>query len=622
MTENEAKVKVPTTEPARARGSLGGGALLTVGLLAAFFAGRCSVTTEPEDPVVTTVSEDAASDYVCPMHPQIRQEAFGKCPICGMDLAKEAVAPASNEAETITLGPRARALAGLQVSPVARSKGARELHLLGTVVPDERRLRSVTAWTGGRIETLVARTTGERVRRGQVIAELYSPELYAATRDFLVAYERQAGASGDAGSWLDGPLKAARARLQLLGMRDAAIEQIASSGQAPRLVKVRSQFSGTVIDRKVETGTYVQAGEPLLGLADLSRVWVEVEAFESDLPALAVGQEVTVTPSATGGAPFRGEVTFIDPVLDMSARTAKVRVEVENTDGALRPGMFVHARIEATTAADVGALSVPASAVLWTGRRSVVFVEVPGADVPAYQLREVVVGPRAGAVYPVLSGVSEGERIVTRGAFVLDADLQLRGHHSMMDIAVEDAVDDVGALVVTDATLASLVPVVAAYLDTQGLLAADDLDAGRASLGTLAEAVSAVNVEGPAATRKAWADSASTLVGHARTAQRSKDDPALRVAFEHVSDDLRVVLTRFGNPLETPVEAAYCPMAFDNRGAGWFQRPGVIANPYYGAAMLRCGDVRATLATGERLGERVRTPSGDAAPATKERQDG
>lgn len=594
------------------------GAMLVALAGSSFAVGRCSVPHShlEEDPRSADQAE-APRAYVCPMHPQIRLKTPGKCPVCGMDLAEEISAAAPSSSEEITLSARSQRIAKVGVAEVERSAGARELHLLGTVVPDESRLRAVTSWTGGRIDKLVVRTTGAKVRRGQVIAELYSPELYAATRDYLVTLNRRdEGANGEtSGSWMDGATKAARARLELLGMQAGAIERLEQSRKAPKTVKVRSQFSGTVIERRVETGNFVTAGAPLLSLADLSQVWVEVEAFESDLPLLTVGQEVTVTPSATGGAPFSGKVAFIDPVLDVAARTAKVRVEVSNPRGELRPGMFVHARVESKLEAEPGLLSIPDTAVLWTGRRSVVYVEKPGAKTPTYTLREVVVGPKAGSVYPVRGGLSEGERVVVRGAFVLDADLQLRGQTSMMDMAGDVERPSRTPMVVTDAMLASLDPVLRGYLEVQEALAADKITQGRAALDRLATTATNVVPEGSSKSAELWDKIASSLIGNARKAHRAEADAEVRLAFEDMNEPMTRLLSQFGNPLAESLQTAFCPMAFDNRGAGWIQRTGSVANPYYGAAMLRCGEVSATLAPGERL---ARSVAGGAAPSQVE----
>ncbi len=594
------------------------GALVLTLVACSFAMGRCSVPRAPVD-AVASEGEVEPRAYVCPMHPQIRLKSQGKCPVCGMDLAEEVSTEAPSSSDEIKLSERSKALAKVGVAEVERSTGARELHLLGTVVPDESRLRAVTSWTGGRIDKLVIRTTGAQVRRGQVVAELYSPELYAATRDYLVALNRsdEGGIGSAAGGWMDGATRAARARLELLGMQAAAIERLEKSRKAPKTVKVRSQFSGTVIERRVETGNFVTAGAPLLSLADLSRVWVEVEAFESDLPLLTVGQEVTVTPSATGGDPFSGTVAFIDPVLDVAARTAKVRVEVSNPRGELRPGMFVHARVRSKLDAEPGLLSIPETAVLWTGRRSIVYVEKPGAEMPTYALREVVVGPKAGSVYPVRSGLSEGERVVTRGAFVLDADLQLHGKTSMMDMEGDVDRASRASLVVTDGMLASLEPVLRGYLDAQEALAADDLTRGRAALDKLATVATDLTPDGTSKATEQWDKIASSLIGDARRAHRAAADADLRSAFEDLNAPMTRLLSQFGNPLSESVQTAFCPMAFDNRGAGWIQRTGSLANPYYGAAMLRCGEVSATVASGERL---ARRGAGAAAPPQAETQ--
>ena len=330
------------------------GAMLVALAGSSFAVGRCSVPHShlEEDPRSVDQAE-APRAYVCPMHPQIRLKTPGKCPVCGMDLAEEISAAAPSSSEESTLAARSQRIAKVGVAEVERSAGARELHLLGTVVPDESRLRAVTSWTGGRIDKLVVRTTGAKVRRGQVIAELYSPELYAATRDYLVTLNRRdEGASGEtSGSWMDGATKAARARLELLGMQAGAIERLEQSRKAPKTVKVRSQFSGTVIERRVETGNFVTAGAPLLSLADLSQVWVEVEAGRPVVRALeAVRHELRDVRQY----PRVLDVTFHDDVsawswtfsppnvhIDASA-TGTLACPVEQCDG-----QFVHVEVSA-----------------------------------------------------------------------------------------------------------------------------------------------------------------------------------------------------------------------------------------------------------------------------------
>lgn len=579
--------------------------LVAFTLFAGVALGRCGAEeAPPAGPHAHDISEDDPQHWTCSMHPQIRMDHEGQCPICGMDLipAESADSSAQPSPQTVTLGPRAAALAQIRTSPVARTQPQTEVRLLGRVDYDETRLRMVTPWTDGRIDKLRVRVTGTTVRKGQVVAELYSPELYAAMRDLIVAgtqAKRLSAGMHGSGVLAVAGLESAREKLRLLGVSEKELETIESSGKAPKKVSIRSPFSGTVLERNVEEGDYVKSGTALYHIADLSKVWVQIDAYESDLPLLARGNEVVIEIDALPGETLSGEVAFIDPVVDARTRTTRVRVEVPNPTGALRPGMFAEAVVNAGARDQGSQLVLPRSAVLFTGRRSVVYVAVPEQP-GAYALREVRLGTRAGPVYTVLSGISEGELVVTHGAFTLDADLQLRGGASMMTLP-DDADSERRGLIVDAPTLAALRPVLEAYLDAQESLAADDFEQARTALRTLAETANAAKLPAPRATREAWQDVASALSGHGQDAASAEDQAQVRRAFEEVSAAIATLLSRFGNPSDAAIRVAYCPMAFDNAGAQWIQRSETLANPYYGPAMQRCGDVRATVGPGERL---------------------
>lgn len=540
--------------------------------------------------------------WMCSMHPQIRVDEPGQCPICGMDLVPADVEAGGLEPHVVQLGARARMLAEVRTSPVVRTEPRAQVRLLGRVDYDETRLRMVTPWTEGRIDRLRVRVTGTKVRKGQVVAELYSPEVYAAMRDLLVALaqaDRLSGGKHGTSNLSAAAVRASRERLNLLGVAQTQIDAIEESGEAPKKVSIRSPFGGTVIERKVEQGDYVEAGTVLYHIADLSKVWVQIDAYESDLPHLAEGNAVELTFEARPGETFAGTVAFIDPVIDPTTRTARVRVEVDNQDGELRPGMFAQAVVQTELAAKAGQLVVPRGAVLYTGRRSVVYVEVPG-EPGSYGLREVRLGVRGGGpLVPVLSGLSEGERVVSHGAFVLDADLQLRGGASMMTRAGD--ADEDPQLEIDAPALATLAEVLEAYLGARSALAEDDFDAARSALAEVAEAANAVELSAPRPTREAWDELASALAGNGRRGATGQAQAEVRRAFEDVSESIAELLTTMGNPTSQPLHVAYCPMAFDNEGAQWIQRGETVANPYYGAAMLRCGDIRAIVGPGERL---------------------
>ena len=544
--------------------------------------------------------EGAASVWTCAMHPSVRLDAPGACPLCGMDLVE-----ASGQEEAtgrVVLSERARTLAKLQTTTVRRQAAAADLRLLGRIEPAETTRRNVTTWVGGRIDRLRVNTTGEELRRGEAVATLYSPEVYAAHQDLLSAQaqvERFASAAEGARGAALQALEAARERLRLLGVPEGELEALAKADQPTRALTIRSPFAGTVIERVATEGAYVETGATLYRVADLSTLWVQLDAYERDLEQLAVGQTVSLAVEALPEARFEGRISFIEPTVDPRLRTAGVRVEVANPDGRLRPGMFAQAEVQALSDASMP-LVVPASAPLFTGRRSVVYVEEQTDNGPAYAPRTVRLGTRLGDVYPVVSGLSEGERVVSRGAFALDADLQIRGGPSMMSVAEQGVgAAEPAPVSLRPADRARLAPVVAAYLEVQVALAEDDLARSVEAARVLSAAVSAVDL--PAAVRADWSPVAAGLEAHAAALAGAADLPGARGAFESLSAQVEGLLARFGNPLDVPVRVAFCPMAMDNEGARWVQQGEVVDNAYYGAMMRRCGEISAVIDPGTLL---------------------
>ena len=396
----------------------------------------------PEAEHAAHVHEAMETTWTCSMHPQVRQDEPGQCPICGMDLIPvERSASDDVDASRVSLSERAKSLARIRTMEAQRlGSGRVQRRLLGRVDYDETSLRTVTAWIGGRIERLHVSATGERVKRGQVIATLYSPEVYSSHQDLIQARQQlerlREGATASARGAAEAALDAARDRLRLLGVPAREVRAMERADKPSERVRIRTPFGGTVIERLATQGSYVETGTGLYRVADLSTLWVQLDAYESDLPVLKAGQDVVLRVEALPGELFTGRVTFVDPVLDPKTRTARVRIEVDNQDRRLRPGMFVEANVKGDATGeptDAAPLVVPATAPLFTGRRSVVYVEVPDADAPTYEARVVTLGTRMGDLYPVLAGLTEGERVVVHGAFAIDADLQIQGGESMMN---------------------------------------------------------------------------------------------------------------------------------------------------------------------------------------------
>jgi Cu(I)/Ag(I) efflux system membrane fusion protein len=379
-------------------------------------------------------SEDVSHEHsevrvwTCSMHPQIRQEKPGLCPLCAMDLipVKTAVTVGETvDSETMALSNEAAALANIQTTVVSRSRPEKEVQLYGTIRVDERRLHSQVSHVSGRIEKLHVNFTGETIRKGQMIAEIYSPDLLNAQRELLEAVK--IGVSQPA------LLTAAREKLRQWRLTDEQVAQIERSGVASPLIGIAANSQGIVVAKKVEAGDYVNQGGVLFDVADLSSVWALFDVYEADLPYLKRGDRVSYTLPALPGKTFSGRIAFIDPVLDRETRTAKVRVETGNPRLELKPGMYANAVVKASLKQSGDAVVIPKTAVLWTGKRSIVYVKQQDSDLPAFKLREVELGASLGEAWVVLSGLGEGEEIVTNGVFTIDASAQLEGKKSMMN---------------------------------------------------------------------------------------------------------------------------------------------------------------------------------------------
>ncbi len=365
--------------------------------------------------------------WTCSMHPQIRMEQPGKCPICGMDLIPLVQTGTSQplDPDAIHLTREAVALANVLTTKVSGQKPVKEVRLYGKVQADERRLQSQVSQLPGRIEKLFVNFTGEQVRKGQKLAEIYSPDLVTAQQELIeTAKTRQ----------LQPELyEASKEKLRQWKLTEHQIELIENSGGIIRNFEVLSNTSGTVTARKVRSGDYVSRGTVLFDIADLSNVWVLFDTYETDLPFINQGERVKFTLQAVPGTDFSGNIVFIDPVLDPVTRVAKVRVEAANVGGKLKPEMFATGIVLSNLREYHNNIVIPKSAVLWTGKRSIVYVKDPGTDEPLFKLREIGLGPELGDSYVVTDGLAEGEEIVTHGTFSVDAAAQLEGKPSMMN---------------------------------------------------------------------------------------------------------------------------------------------------------------------------------------------
>ncbi len=552
-----------------------------------------SAVSPAQDPLAKL---QPAQQYTCSMHPQIRfSDPNERCPICGMALipvAAEDGHTASGEQVELRLSPRAAALLQTAVMPVRQAASSQHLSLPGTLVADQSRVQTISAWTSGRIEQAYVNRTAQQVQAGEPMLEIFSPELIVIQQELLQAKQLSARSSLPAGSTLDG----ARRRLRLLGVPSAQIEQILQREQLQDTVTVSAPVSGIVTEKFVNQGAYVSTGQPLFTVLALDKLWLELAAFESQLPLLQVGQQVEVSVKALPGETLSGRIELIEPELNIANRNARVRVLLANPDGRLKPGMLAQASIQAEVKAS---LLVPASAVLFTGKQSLVYVQPDPAE-PRYEPRQVELGLRLGEEYQLLSGVTAGELVVTQGAFRLDSELQIRGLPSMLNpavaatqhatatashthsapqVAATPAPNPDGFVVPAEAQSVLL----QAYAQAYEALVADDLAGWQQATLSLQQAVAAVDwPERFPRVLSALNAGAGEIMDVTEIAQ------ARALFYRH-----NLGLLRFAElgVLADGWYEAYCPMARDGEGASWLQREAELRNPYFGAMMLRCGDI-------------------------------
>lgn len=595
----------------------------------AFFSGGDHAQTDE----ATTAPNAAAKDptiWTCSMHPQIQQPEPGGCPICGMDLIPlESDAGADDGPRVMSMSESSRALANIQTTVIERDYPEAQIRLVGKLAFDETREKSLAARFPARIDELFVNFTGIEVKQGEHLAKVYSPELLTAQHELLTAHRADPNSS---------IARAAREKLRLWDLLPEQIDAIIESGEAKDHFVLKAPIGGVVVSRHVTEGSYVKTGEPLFKIVDLSVLWAYLDAYESDLPWLRYGQDVAFSVQSFPGEEFHGQIAFIEPLVNPNTRTIPVRVNVPNQDQRLKPGMFVRAVVQSRLAEggqvyapefagkwmspmhpeivkdgpgacdvcgmdlvpaeelgyvenEFGAapLIIPSSAVLRTGKRAVVYVEKPNAERPTFEGREIVLGPRAGDAFIVTAGLDAGERVVTSGSFKIDSALQIQAKPSMMNPdgggsapghkdgggSEHAAHQQMPPKVEISTELA--VELMPAYLAMQAALAADDLD-----------------------TAKAQAKAMMGITGHSGSLPDLLHDMLAADQLEAFRKPLFETLSNAfitaakSDPASMPdnLMIMHCPMVYGERGADWLQATEPLLNPYFGAMMQKCGEVK------------------------------
>ncbi len=592
--------------------------------------------------------------WTCSMHPQIKLPKKGLCPICAMDLIPVYEGGGGEDAEgsdvSLTLNEAAQKLAEVETAEVQYQEVSNEVRLVGKVDYDETRLSYISAWVPGRIDRLFVDFTGTKVRKGDHLIELYSPELLSTQEEYLQAIKNLQDSKDSQLSVIRDTakttLESAKEKLRLYGISEDQIKDIVKRGMPDEHMTIYSPVAGTVIHKNGFEGMYVKTGDKIYTIADLSKVWLFLEAYESDIQWLHYGQDVKVEAESYPGEVFYGKIAFIEPFVNEKTRTIKLRVNVDNKDENLKPGMFVRTTIHAVLGAggkvyeedlagkwicpmhpdiikenqepcdicgmdliktsefgfadkpttEKRVLVIPKTAPLITGKRSVVYVEneTKKDTVKRYEGREVVLGPRAGDNYIVLSGLNAGERVVTKGNFKIDSALQIQAKPSMMNPAgyyseTENVLTrGTGVLSENVGMLRTALPY---YLAASRSLSEDNLHVAAGNLEKFRDEINKV-IAGNSFEGKQEGLSGKINLIKEKLEKIDHELNSLRGQFSDVSNILKEIFDAYEYKEESTLYLIFCPMAFDNKGGYWLQDSKEINNPYLGSKMLKCGDIK------------------------------
>jgi len=550
------------------------GLALIIGLFIGYLVFSGSDNTTEETHAEHSAAEDTI--WTCSMHPQIMQPEPGDCPICGMELI-----PADQSDATIagfTMTENAMKLANIQTTIVGTSNADKSVTLSGTLETNEELNAVQSSYFAGRIEQLFINTTGEQVKIGQILATIYSPELVAAQQELLTALKLKESQPK--------LYQAVRNKLKNWKLSDSQINSIEESGKVKENFPVFASNSGTVTEKMVNEGDYVNRGQPLYKVANLTKVWAVFDAYEQQLSNLKEGQKLQISVNAFADESFSGTIDFIDPILDNSARTTEVRVVLDNRDGKLKPGMFVQAEVELEATED-SQISILKSAVMWTGERSVVYLKTD-PNTTQFEMKEVKLGSEIGDSYQILEGLAEGDEVVTNGTFTVDAAAQLQGKKSMMNRNTVDNNKDVAAKVemsLPESFQLALQPLLQDYLQLKDDLV--DSDATSAMQAAKKASAKISNID-TAELDKMLTSHFKVIQDKFRAISASEDIEAQRENFIALSQNMIALVSNFDEIEEIYIQR--CPMANNNKGATWLSRNKEIRNPYFGEQMLGCGE--------------------------------
>jgi membrane fusion protein, copper/silver efflux system len=589
--------------------------LVTIGI-----AIGTSFQSENDNPVVKTTAEKQM--WTCSMHPAIMLDRPGKCPICYMALIKAEQSKDDSISNTVKLSDSAVKMLQVQTSPVERREIKFSLALVGNIEYDETKTAMISAHFNGRVKKLYLNYVGAPVKKGQAIALFFSPDLVLLKRELqmLIRDYKRALAGGNKREIEDAKqsVLSIKAKIESWKLNPKQIlDQVNIEGTTP-VMSFPAPISGVVTGKNIVEGQYFKRGDKLMSIADTSVMWAVMDAYETDLPWLRYGQQIEITTEAIPGQVFKGMIAYIAPEVNKNTRTVGIRANVLNPGGQLRSGMFIKAKVHIEVGAggkpvlaslagkwispmhpeiikdkpgkcdvcgmqlvpvsslmeavsskeDKLPLVIPASSILFTGKRSLVYLEI---EKGVYAPRRITLGARTGKYYIVKSGLETGDKVVTHGNFQIDSTAQINRTESMMNPREKKQSKPENHYKIND-------QVMKYYFQIWRGLAADNLTEARNG----AKYLSVETKDDPIL---------KMIAGRIKSA---KEISEARADFRVLSGEVFKGL-KHGGGISQAVYQVKCPMAFNNQGAFWLQDKQDTLNPYFGKAMLRCGGVIATI---------------------------
>lgn len=516
-----------------------------------------------------SMEEHSSEIWTCSMHPQVRQPEPGDCPICGMDLIPAESSATGLAPNEFKMTENAMALANIQTTVIGEmSSSNSSIELSGKIKANDDKAATQPAHFNGRVDQLYVTSVGETVRKGQAVAKIYSPELVAAQQELITAYRIK-----DAQPQL---YNAVKNKFMNWMIPQSQLTEVLKTGIPKPSFTINAQVSGVVTELMVNKGSHVMDGQPIFKVANLSTVWAEFDAYETTIQDIKEGQDISVIVKAIPNKTFNAKVSFIDPILNTSTRTVRVRATLNNKEDLLKPGMFVTGTIKLDTDNNTQ-ITVPKSAVLWTGEQSLVYIKTTATS-PTFIMRNVTLGRTVNDNYEIQSGLKIGDKVVTNGTFTVDAAAQLQGKQSMMNPTT--GLDTMNKQLEDSSYLND---VMIKYIVLKDALVNSDTKAAHQASNNLLKSIRNTEELKDVSALKALETTTQNFIKAKTLAQQ-------RSAFVGLSKNLIKISKGFSSQ-NTTYYIQECPMANNNNGAQWLALEKGIKNPYFGEAMLDCGSV-------------------------------